>query len=59
MEARYDEIHEELPYHDGTFTGWSSKRDKRHPYHYRDGVTLWVSLVEDTTENIFEPPAAR
>lgn len=41
-EARYDELHDEQPYHDGTFTRWSSKRSKDTPAHYRDGVTISV-----------------
>lgn len=57
IEARYDKIHEELPYHDGTFKVWSAERSERFPYHYRDGVRLWISKDPDESENIFRPPA--
>lgn len=59
-EARYDEVHEKLAYHDGTFKSWSEKRSKQYPYHYRDGVTLWVSKDDRTPEeNIFNVERAR
>lgn len=44
---KYDQLHQDAPYHDGTFPDdpeqWSEKRTKEHPYHYLDGVTLWVA----------------
>lgn len=47
---RYDQLHKERPFHDGTFPddprAWMKERSKSHPYHYRDGVTLWVAEVD-------------
>lgn len=40
--SRYDAKHEKRPYHDGTFKSWAEKRSPGHPYHARDGVTIWV-----------------
>ena len=40
---RYDTLHEKRPFHDGTFESWAEKRSLSHPYHARDGVTLWVA----------------
>lgn len=57
VEALYDEIHEELPFHDGSFRRWAAERSRAFPYHYRDGVTLTVDRDEDTSEDIFEEPA--
>ena len=42
-EAKYDELHKAAPYHDGTFTKWGRERSKKTPYHYRDGVKIWVA----------------
>jgi hypothetical protein len=41
--SRYDKLHKDAPYHDGTFTHWSKERGPAHPFHYRDGVTVWVT----------------
>jgi hypothetical protein len=40
--ARYDAIHEDKPFHNGDFTSWAKERSPRHPYHARDGVSIWV-----------------
>lgn len=56
VEARYDEIHKNLAYHDGTFERWADERSDAFPYHYRDGVTLSVALEEDRSEDIFQEP---
>jgi hypothetical protein len=42
-DARYDGLHKELPYHDGTFKRWAKERSPQFPYHFRDGVRIWVS----------------
>lgn len=46
-EWRYSQMHDAAPFHDGTFPTdpdrWSATRTKAFPYHYRDGVTLWVA----------------
>lgn len=43
---KYDRKHEALPYHDGTFpeepSAWAKDRSSSHPYHYRDGVGIWL-----------------
>jgi hypothetical protein len=44
--ARYDSLHEELPYHDGSFEDWVKERSASHPYASRDGVTIWVHDVD-------------
>lgn len=52
-EAQYDQLHEKRQFHDGTFTSWSDKRSPQHPFHYRDGVTLWVSDIDLTPHDHF------
>lgn len=37
---------EDAPYHDGQFESWSKKRSTTHPFHYLDGVSIWVSRQE-------------
>ncbi len=42
-QAAYDRLHEDRPYHNGTFTDWAEKADELHPYRYTDGVTIDVA----------------
>lgn len=50
---RYDQLHEKQPFHDGTFTRWSDTRSMRTPYHYRDGVRVWVSAHDLNPDDDF------
>jgi hypothetical protein len=52
-EARYDALHKDLPFHDGTFTSWGKERTNRTPFHYRDGVRIWVSKFDLTPDDNF------
>jgi hypothetical protein len=52
-EARYDALHDKAPFHDGTFTKWAAARDDAHPYHFRDGVTVWVSPTDVNPDDDF------
>lgn len=49
-QARYRDLHEAAPYHDGTFpddpSAWSATRSETHPYHFGEGVTIWVAPVD-------------
>lgn len=49
----YSLLHEDKPFHDGTFTSWSDKPSKAHPYHHGDGVTVWVAPVDLTPDDKF------
>lgn len=42
-DAAYAKLHEEEPYHNGSFTSWSKHRGEEHPYHFRDGVSIGVT----------------
>lgn len=56
-EARYDENHEDLPYHDGSWKRWAANRSENFPYHYRDGVRLWIAREDvDPTDDFLTPP---
>lgn len=43
---RYSQMHEDRPYHDGTFTKWAKERSAKYPYHADDGVTIWVAETD-------------
>lgn len=58
-ERRLDEIHADAAFHDGTRTHWSKEATPETPYHYRDGVKVWVSEHNLNPGNTwFDPPAA-
>lgn len=57
-EARYDKLHEDRPYHDGAFLNWSDKRNGHYPYHYKDGVTVWVAAEDHNPDDDFLSPPA-
>lgn len=42
----YDLLHEDAPYHNGAFERWRKEPDRDSPFHYWDGVTIWLSPVE-------------
>lgn len=50
---RYDELHEDRPYHDGSFTRWAKEPSRQTPYHYRDGVSVWVAPVDLSPDDNF------
>lgn len=54
---RYDELHKDAPFHDGTFPDdpgdWSPTRTLDTPYHYSDGVVVWVSQYDLTPDDHF------
>lgn len=52
-EATYDEIHKDLPYHDGSFKKWAKTRSDSTPYHYRDGVSISVHREDFSPDNDF------
>lgn len=53
---RYDEVHQDLPFHDGTFTKWAKESSLATPYHYREGVNVWVADVDWTPDDDFLTP---
>ena len=50
---RYSELHKEKPFHDGTFTHWSEKPSRLYPFHFMDGVTIWLSPSELNPDDKF------
>ena len=52
-DRKYDALHKAAPYHDGSFGSWSKEPDAAHPFHFRDGVTIWVAPVDVDPDNGF------
>lgn len=52
-ERKWAELHEEMPYHDGSFKSWVKERCDSHPYHYTDGVRVWVADVDYSPDDQF------
>lgn len=49
----YEEKHKAQPFHDGTFTHWAKEYGPMTPFHYDDGVTVWVSEDNLTPDDDF------
>jgi hypothetical protein len=50
---RYQALHEDAPYHDGSWRAWSKERTAATPYHFLDGVSVYVSTVDDNPADDF------
>jgi hypothetical protein len=50
---RYEALHEERPYHDGNFRRWFKDPGPNSPFHFRDGVTIWVASTDVNPEDDF------
>lgn len=52
-QAMYADLHADAPFHDGTFRNWSAKRNRITPYHFGEGVSIWVAPVDVNPEDDF------
>lgn len=52
-ERIYGLLHEDAPFHDGTFTNWASKPSREFPFHFNDGVSIWLSTQDDRPDDLF------
>lgn len=52
-EAAYQELHEKLAWHDGTFTKWGESYSRAHPYPAMAGVTIGAALEDVTPHDEF------
>lgn len=55
--ALYAEIHQERPFHDGTETLWASQRSRATPYHFSEGVRIYVADVDVNPDDQFLTPS--
>lgn len=53
VKGLYGERHKKQPYHDGKFLIWGEHRTKLTPFHYTDGVTIWLSREDLTPDDDF------
>jgi hypothetical protein len=51
--ARYHALHEDAPYHDGSWKAWAKERTAATPYHFLDGVTVYVSTRDENPDDAF------
>jgi len=52
-DRRYRALHEDRPYHDGTFGHWSKEPSLSAPYRFDDGVTIWVASTDVNPDDDF------
>ena len=57
-ERLYALLHEDKPFHDGSFTKWAKEPSRGFPFHYLDGVSIWLSPVELNPDDDFLNPSA-
>lgn len=50
---RFEAKHKDRPYHDGYRKSWAKERSPQHPYHFRDGVNVWVHDVDLSPDDDF------
>lgn len=52
-EALYLDLHEDRPYHDGSFGRWSKTRSRDFPFHAQDGVSIVLMPFEAAPDDDF------
>jgi hypothetical protein len=45
-ERKWASLHADRPFHDGSFRSWAKEFSDSHPFHFNDGVLVWVSDVD-------------
>lgn len=51
--AKWQALHANAPWHNGTESSWSKVQDEGHPYRYDMGVTLWVATRDVNPDDQF------
>lgn len=49
----YEILHKDEPYHDGTFEAWAKDPSPDFPFHFADGVTIWMAEVDVNPDDKF------
>lgn len=52
-DRKWAALHEKEPWHNGTFDDWAEDRSDSHPYHYSDGVRVWVDKTDWNPDDQF------
>jgi hypothetical protein len=45
-DRKYGELHKDKPFHDGTEKRWADAATPKVPFHFRDGVRVYVAPVD-------------
>lgn len=53
----YAALHEDKPYHDGSFKRWAKERSHSTAFHFSDGVSFYLSEADDPDAEDFLRPA--
>lgn len=53
MNRLFDLLHEDAPYHDGKEQIWQEKPSRLTPFHYRDGVTIYLAETDENPDDAF------
>lgn len=51
--ALYSQLHDEAPYHDGSFTRWAKKRSNDYPFHALEGVSFYLAATDVNPDDDF------
>lgn len=51
--ALYADLHEERPFHDGTFQNWAKERSRAFPFRFDDGVSFYLAETDVDPEDNF------
>lgn len=51
--AKWAQLHDARPWHDGTFRNWAEKPSDQHPYHRDHGVTIGVAQSDLRPHDLF------
>lgn len=49
----FDQLHEEAPFHDGSFKRWAKKASPTTPFHYLDGTVVFLAPAEGNPGDLF------
>ena len=52
-ERMYEKLHEDKPWHDGKFQIWGEKYSSITPWHYKDGVTIYLARTNENPDDKF------
>lgn len=52
-ERLFDALHEDEPWHDGSFTVWAKEFSPATPWHYRDGTTVYLAETDENPDDLF------
>lgn len=52
-QRRYEKLHEKRPWHDGLFRVWAEEYSPLTPFHFMDGVSIWVSREDLSPDDNF------